>query len=51
MRETAEEIVKLFTEVIIAPEVSDEAKAIIAQQAEPAPARHRRAARSARAAA
>ncbi len=28
--ETAEEIVKLFTEVIIAPEVSDEAKAIIA---------------------
>jgi len=28
--ETAEEIVKLFTEVIIAPEVSDEARAIIA---------------------
>ncbi|MCQ1852168.1 bifunctional phosphoribosylaminoimidazolecarboxamide formyltransferase/IMP cyclohydrolase [Neorhizobium galegae] len=28
--ETAEEIVKLFTEVIIAPEVSDEAQAIIA---------------------
>jgi len=28
--ETAEEIVKLFTEVIITPEVSDEAKAIIA---------------------
>lgn len=28
--ETAEEIVKLFTEVIIAPDVSDEAKAIIA---------------------
>ncbi len=28
--ETAQEIVKLFTEVIIAPEVSDEAKAIIA---------------------
>ncbi|WP_105386231.1 bifunctional phosphoribosylaminoimidazolecarboxamide formyltransferase/IMP cyclohydrolase [Neorhizobium alkalisoli] len=28
--DTAEEIVKLFTEVIIAPEVSDEAKAIIA---------------------
>jgi phosphoribosylaminoimidazolecarboxamide formyltransferase / IMP cyclohydrolase len=30
--ETAEEIVKLFTEVIIAPEVTDEAKAIIAQK-------------------
>ena len=30
--ETAEEIVKLFTEVIIAPEVSDEAKAIIARK-------------------
>jgi phosphoribosylaminoimidazolecarboxamide formyltransferase/IMP cyclohydrolase len=30
--ETAEEIVKLFTEVIIAPEVSDEAKAIIAKK-------------------
>jgi len=30
--ETAEEIVKLFTEVIIAPEVSDEAKAIIASK-------------------
>jgi phosphoribosylaminoimidazolecarboxamide formyltransferase/IMP cyclohydrolase len=29
---TAEEIVKLFTEVIIAPEVSDEAKAIIASK-------------------
>ncbi|MDE1160224.1 MAG: bifunctional phosphoribosylaminoimidazolecarboxamide formyltransferase/IMP cyclohydrolase [Neorhizobium sp.] len=28
--ETAEEIVKLFTEVIIAPEVTDEAKAVIA---------------------
>jgi phosphoribosylaminoimidazolecarboxamide formyltransferase/IMP cyclohydrolase len=28
--ETAEEIVKLFTEVIVAPDVSDEAKAIIA---------------------
>ena len=31
--ETAEEIVKLFTEVIIAPEVSEEAKAIIARKA------------------
>jgi phosphoribosylaminoimidazolecarboxamide formyltransferase/IMP cyclohydrolase len=31
--ETAAEIVKLFTEVIIAPEVSDEAKAIIATKA------------------
>jgi phosphoribosylaminoimidazolecarboxamide formyltransferase/IMP cyclohydrolase len=31
--ETASEIVKLFTEVIIAPEVSDEAKAIIATKA------------------
>ena len=30
--ETAEEIVKLFTEVIIAPEVSEEAKAIIAKK-------------------
>ncbi|THV22173.1 bifunctional phosphoribosylaminoimidazolecarboxamide formyltransferase/IMP cyclohydrolase [Peteryoungia ipomoeae] len=30
--ETAEEIVKLFTEVIIAPSVSDEAKAIIAKK-------------------
>jgi len=30
--ETAEEIVKLFTEVIIAPEVSDEAKAVIARK-------------------
>ncbi|MCA0256241.1 MAG: bifunctional phosphoribosylaminoimidazolecarboxamide formyltransferase/IMP cyclohydrolase [Proteobacteria bacterium] len=30
--ETAEEIVKLFTEVIIAPAVSDEAKAIIAKK-------------------
>ena len=30
--QTAEEIVKLFTEVIIAPEVSDEAKAIIAKK-------------------
>lgn len=31
--ETAEEIVKLFTEVIVAPDVSDEAKAIIARKA------------------
>ncbi|MFD1747165.1 bifunctional phosphoribosylaminoimidazolecarboxamide formyltransferase/IMP cyclohydrolase [Rhizobium helianthi] len=30
--ETAEEIVKLFTEVIIAPDVTDEAKAIIAKK-------------------
>lgn len=30
--ETAEEIVKLFTEVIIAPEVSEEAKAVIAKK-------------------
>ncbi len=30
--ETAEAIVKLFTEVIIAPEVSDEAKAVIARK-------------------
>jgi len=30
--ETAEEIVKLFTEVIIAPDVSDEARAIIARK-------------------
>lgn len=30
--ETAEEIVKLFTEVIIAPDVSEEAKAIIARK-------------------
>jgi len=30
--ETAEEIVKLFTEVIIAPSVSDEAKAVIARK-------------------
>jgi phosphoribosylaminoimidazolecarboxamide formyltransferase/IMP cyclohydrolase len=30
--ETAEEIVKLFTEVIIAPEVSEDAKAIIAKK-------------------
>ncbi|KKX26652.1 bifunctional phosphoribosylaminoimidazolecarboxamide formyltransferase/IMP cyclohydrolase [Rhizobium sp. LC145] len=30
--ETAEEIVKLFTEVIIAPEVSEEARAIIARK-------------------
>jgi phosphoribosylaminoimidazolecarboxamide formyltransferase / IMP cyclohydrolase len=30
--DTAEEIVKLFTEVIIAPEVSEEAKAIIARK-------------------
>jgi phosphoribosylaminoimidazolecarboxamide formyltransferase/IMP cyclohydrolase len=30
--ETAEEIVKLFTEVIIAPEVSEEARAIIAKK-------------------
>ncbi|RWX74554.1 bifunctional phosphoribosylaminoimidazolecarboxamide formyltransferase/IMP cyclohydrolase [Neorhizobium lilium] len=30
--ETAEEIVKLFTEVIIAPEVSDEARAVIARK-------------------
>lgn len=30
--ETAEEIVKLFTEVIIAPQVSEEAKAIIARK-------------------
>ncbi|MVA80052.1 bifunctional phosphoribosylaminoimidazolecarboxamide formyltransferase/IMP cyclohydrolase [Agrobacterium vitis] len=31
--ETAEEIVKLFTEVIIAPDVTEEAKAIIARKA------------------
>ena len=30
--ETAEEIVKLFTEVIIAPSVSDEARAVIARK-------------------
>jgi phosphoribosylaminoimidazolecarboxamide formyltransferase/IMP cyclohydrolase len=30
--ETAEEIVKLFTEVIIAPSISDEAKAVIARK-------------------
>ncbi|MBB4237132.1 bifunctional phosphoribosylaminoimidazolecarboxamide formyltransferase/IMP cyclohydrolase [Rhizobium esperanzae] len=30
--ETAEEIVKLFTEVIIAPDVTDEAKAIVARK-------------------
>ena len=30
--ETAEEIVKLFTEVIIAPEISEEAKAVIARK-------------------
>jgi len=31
--ETAEEIIKLFTEVIIAPEVTEEAKAIVARKA------------------
>lgn len=31
--ETAEEIIKLFTEVIIAPNVTDEAKAIVARKA------------------
>ncbi|KQV20304.1 phosphoribosylaminoimidazolecarboxamide formyltransferase [Rhizobium sp. Root1203] len=31
--ETAEEIIKLFTEVIIAPDVTDEAKAIVARKA------------------
>ncbi len=32
MLRTAEEIVKLFTEVIIAPDISEEAKAIIAKK-------------------
>ena len=43
----AREIVKIFTEVIVAPEADDDAIAIVAGQAEPAAAPHRRAARSA----
>ncbi len=45
---TAEEIVKLFTEVIIAPEVTEEAKAIIARKPEPSSSFGRRPARPAR---
>ena len=47
--EAAEEIVKIFTEVIIAPDASEEAQADRRGQEEPAPAGHRRPARSARA--
>ena len=43
---TAAEIVKTFTEAIIAPAADDEALAILAGQEEPAPAADRRAARS-----
>ena len=46
--EAAEEIVKIFTEVIIAPDATPEAQAIIAAQEEPAAAVSRRPARSAR---
>ena len=46
--EAAEEIVKTFTEVIIAPDADEEAIAHRRRQEEPAPAGHRRPARSAR---
>ena len=47
--EAARRIVEIFTEVIIAPDASDEAVAIVAAKEEPAPPRRRRAARPARA--
>ena len=46
--DTAEEIVEIFTEVVIAPGADDEAARGLRRQEEPAPADHRRAARSAR---
>ena len=46
--EAAREIVEIFTEVIIAPDASDEANAIVARQEEPAAAARRRPARPAR---
>ena len=42
--DAAREIVKIFTEVIIAPDASDEAKAILAEKKNSAPAARRRAA-------
>ena len=46
--EAARAIAEIFTEVIIAPDASEEAIAIVARQEEPAPAARRRPARSAR---
>ena len=46
--EAAKAITEIFTEVIIAPEATDEAIKIVAGEEEPAPARRRRSARSAR---
>ena len=43
--DAAREIVKIFTEVIVAPDASDEAKAILAEKKNSAPAARRRAAR------
>ncbi len=48
MREAARAITEIFTEVIIAPDATDEAIAIVAREEEPAAAARRRAARSAR---
>ena len=47
--EAAEEIAKIFTEVVIAPDATDEAKTDLRRQEEPAPADGGRPARSARA--
>ena len=46
-RRRPREIVKIFTEVVIAPEADDDAIAVFARQEEPAPAADRRPARSA----
>ncbi len=46
--EAARAITEIFTEVIIAPDATDEAIAIVAREEEPAPAARRRPARSAR---
>ena len=46
--EAARAITEIFTEVIIAPDASEEAIAIVAREEEPAPAARRRPARSAR---
>ena len=45
-RATAEEIVKIFTEVVVAPEADDDAIAVFEAEEEPAPAADRRPARS-----
>ena len=43
--ETAAEVVKIFTEVIIAPDVSEEALSILSAKKKPAVAHHRRSSR------